>query len=109
MVRLKNYHDSFANLPPIHDPDPLIATDMMDGRDNFLMMCREKHYEFSSLRRAKHSSMVMLYELHTQAKESFVYLCNYCRTSIETHYHCSTCDVSFHLIKIISKCDLEFK
>lgn len=39
----------------------------MDGRDAFLTMAREKHLEFSSLRRCKYSSLAMLYELHTQA------------------------------------------
>lgn len=36
----------------IADPDPLISSDLMDARDSFLTMCREKHWEFSSLRRA---------------------------------------------------------
>jgi len=66
----------------------------MDGRDAFLMLAREKHHEFSTLRRAKFSSMAMLYELHTQGRESFVYTCNSCKANMETHYHCSTCHVS---------------
>ena len=41
--------------------------DLMDGRDAFLTMARDKHLEFSSLRRCKYSSLAMLYELHTQA------------------------------------------
>lgn len=39
----------------------------MDGRDAFLTMARDRHLEFSSLRRCKYSSLAMLYELHTQA------------------------------------------
>ena len=91
MIRLQS---SNASLTPIRDPDPLVTNDLMDGRDAFLMMAREKHYEFSTLRRAKFSSMAMLYELHTQGRDSFVYTCNACKTNMETHYHCSTCDVS---------------
>ena len=34
------------------DPDPLISSELMDARDSFLTMCREKHWEFSTLRRA---------------------------------------------------------
>ena len=83
-----------ANLPPITDPDPLINNDLMDGRDAFLTMAREKHYEFSSLRRAMFSSMALLYELHNQSKDSFVYTCNKCRNQVETRYHCRECDVS---------------
>lgn len=66
----------------------------MDGRDAFLTMARERHYEFSSFRRAKFSSMAMLYELHTQSQDKFVYTCNNCKKNVETRYHCSTCDVS---------------
>lgn len=52
------------SLPPIQDPDALVNCDLMDGRDAFLTLAREKHYEFSSLRRAKFSSMALLFELH---------------------------------------------
>lgn len=83
-----------ADLPPVNDPDALISNDLMDGRDAFLMMARDRHYEFSSLRRAKFSSMAMLYELHTQARDSFVYTCNSCHANVDTRYHCSVCDVS---------------
>lgn len=66
----------------------------MDGRDAFLTMARDKHYEFSSLRRAKYSTAGMLHELHSQARDSFAYVCNACKASVETRYHCTTCDVS---------------
>jgi len=81
-----------ANLPPIKDPDPHIQCDLMDGRDAFLTMAREKHYEFSSLRRAKFSTMALLYELHNQGKDNFVYTCNNCKSHVETGYHCTVCD-----------------
>lgn len=83
-----------ASLPPIVDPDPFIACDMMDGRDAFLTLAREKHYEFSSLRRTKFSTMAMLYELHNQGQDRFVYTCNNCKKHVETRYHCTICDVS---------------
>jgi hypothetical protein len=91
VIRLQS---SQALLQAIRDPDPLVQNDLMDGRDAFLMSAREKHYEFSTLRRAKFSSMAMLYELHTSGRDSFVYTCNVCKANMETHYHCSTCDVS---------------
>jgi len=82
-------------LGPIVDPDPLMNNDLMDGRDAFLTLARDKHYEFSSLRRTKFSSIGMLYELHTQSRgDSFVYTCNACRANVETRYHCTRCDVS---------------
>lgn len=82
-------------LQPIQDSDPFINCDLMDGRDAFLTMARERHYEFSSLRRAKFSSMSMLYELHNQGQDRFVYTCNNCKGHVETRYHCTICDVSF--------------
>ncbi|GFT06941.1 CREB-binding protein [Trichonephila clavipes] len=81
-----------ASLPAIGDPDPFITCDMMDGRDAFLTLAREKHYEFSSLRRTKFSTMAMLYELHNQGQDRFVYTCNNCKQHVETRYHCTICD-----------------
>uniref|UniRef100_A0A1B0A308 histone acetyltransferase n=1 Tax=Glossina pallidipes TaxID=7398 RepID=A0A1B0A308_GLOPL len=83
---------SAASLAPIQDPDPLLACDLMDGRDAFLTLARDKHYEFSSLRRAQFSTLCMLYELHNQGQDKFVYTCNNCKTAVETRYHCTICD-----------------
>ncbi|KAJ8298017.1 hypothetical protein KUTeg_024548 [Tegillarca granosa] len=81
-----------ATLPPICDPDPHISCDLMDGRDAFLTMARDKHQEFSSLRRAKYSTMALLYELHNQGRDSFVYSCNTCKAHVETRWHCTVCE-----------------
>ena len=102
VVRLHALH-TISSLPPIIDPDSFICNDLMDGRDSFLMMAREKHYEFSSLRRAKFSTMVMLYELHTQGREAFVYACNNCKANVETHYHCTICEVPCIFILFFNK------
>ena len=83
---------SAASLSPIVDPDNPMPCEMMDGRDAFLTMAREKHLEFSSLRRTKYSTMALLYELHTQGQDKFVYTCNNCSKSVETRYHCTQCD-----------------
>ena len=62
-------------------------------RDEFLNFARERHHEFSSLRRAKYSSMALLYELHNQNNEKFIFKCNKCSSPIETtRYHCTVCD-----------------
>ena len=71
-----------ASLGPVVDPDPLISCDLMDGRDAFLTLARDKHYEFSSLRRCKYSSMAMLYDLHNQGTDRFVYTCNNCKSQV---------------------------
>ncbi|XP_028990766.1 histone acetyltransferase p300 isoform X3 [Betta splendens] len=79
-------------LPPIVDPDPLMACDLMDGRDAFLTLARDKHLEFSSLRRSKWSSTCMLVELHNQSQDRFVYTCNECKHHVETRFHCTVCE-----------------
>ena len=70
----------------------MINCELMDGRDAFLTMARERHYEFSSLRRVKFSTMSMLYELHNQGQDRFVYTCNNCKGNVETGYHCTVCE-----------------
>jgi E1A/CREB-binding protein len=98
VIRLQQSSDT--DLQDIKDPDPLMNCDLMDGRDAFLTLSRDKHYEFSSLRRAKYSSVGLLYELHTQARDNFIYNCNACKASVETRYHCPTCDVSYLMLTI---------
>lgn len=75
-----------AQMGPIMDKDPLISCDLMNGRDEFLNFARDKHYEFSSLRRAKYSSLALLYELHTQNNEKFTYNCNKCKCTMENRF-----------------------
>ena len=79
------------------DPDSLMQVqgdkcDLMDGRDAFLTMCRDRHLEFSTLRRTKFSTLVMLYELQTQDQDKFEYNCNRCSKWVETRYHCTQCE-----------------
>ncbi|XP_051573028.1 CREB-binding protein-like isoform X2 [Myxocyprinus asiaticus] len=79
-------------LHSIMDPDPLLTCDLMDGRDAFLTLARDKHWEFSSLRRCKWSTMCMLVELHNQGQDRFVYTCNECKHHVETRWHCTICE-----------------
>lgn len=84
---------AIPSLPEIRDLDQLVNCDLMDGRDAFLTLAREKHYEFSSLRRAKFSSVALLWELHNSTNGGFVYTCNKCkRHVVETRYHCTECE-----------------
>ena len=63
---------ALASLGPVVDPDPSIQCDLMDGRDAFLTLSCDKHYEFSSPRCCKFSSMAILYDLHNQGQDRFV-------------------------------------
>ncbi|CAH8547179.1 unnamed protein product [Dicrocoelium dendriticum] len=80
-----------SSLPPIKDPDPLISSDLMECRGAFLERAREKHLEFSSVRRAKYSTLVMLYELHNENRQPLMYTCNVCSVQLETPWHCKQC------------------
>lgn len=82
--------------------------DLMDGRDAFLTLARDKHFEFSSLRRAQFSTLSMLYELHNQGSDKFVYTCNNCKNHVETRYHCTVCDVSLDRIKDCNRYNSDF-
>ncbi|EDV20569.1 uncharacterized protein TRIADDRAFT_60973 [Trichoplax adhaerens] len=91
VIRLYSVEEA-KEVPDIKDPDLVMSCDLMDGRDAFLTLAREKHFEFSSLRRAKYSTIAMLVELHNQGQDRFVYTCNNCSNHVETRYHCSICD-----------------
>ena len=95
MVQL--HEPSIVRTEPTGDPDPLLTCDLMEGRDAFLTLAREKHWEFSSLRRAKYSTLAMLVTLHTQGGDRFLYTCNMCQQPVETRYHCNECEVSLLL------------
>lgn len=90
VVRLHSVH-SAASLGSVNDPDQLISCELMDGRDNFLSTARERHWEFSSLRRAKWSTLALCYELHTQGQDKFTYTCNSCKNN-NALWHCTTCE-----------------
>jgi len=78
--------------PKTVDPDPLVESQIFNLREDFLSLCQGNKYQFDELRRAKHSSMMILYHLHNPESDAFVHTCNGCKNDITTaRYTCLTC------------------
>lgn len=74
------------------DPDPVIRSPLVDSRYTFLETCQFRHYQFDSLRRAKYSSLMMLFHLHNPYDRSCRPLCKYCGETIcGIRWHCDQC------------------
>jgi len=67
--------------------------EFLNNRQAFLNLCQGNHYQFDELRRAKHSSMMVLWHLHNRDAPKFVQQCAICSREILTgyRYHCPTC------------------
>lgn len=67
--------------------------EFLNNRQAFLNLCQGNHYQFDQLRRAKHSSMMVLWHLHNRDAPKFVQQCALCSREILAgfRYHCPTC------------------
>ena len=67
--------------------------EFLNNRQAFLNLCQGNHYQFDLLRRAKHTSMMVLWHLHNRDAPKFVQQCAICSREILTgyRYHCPTC------------------
>ncbi|GJV56945.1 histone acetyltransferase HAC1-like protein isoform X1 [Tanacetum coccineum] len=75
------------------DKDDILESEFFDTRQAFLSLCQGNHYQYDTLRRAKHSSMMVLYHLHNPTAPAFVTTCNRCNLDIETGqgWRCEVC------------------
>ncbi|KAI4355943.1 hypothetical protein L6164_004665 [Bauhinia variegata] len=75
------------------DKDDILESEFFDTRQAFLSLCQGNHYQYDTLRRAKHSSMMVLYHLHNPTAPAFVATCNTCYLDIETGqgWRCEVC------------------
>nr|KJB66326.1 hypothetical protein B456_010G135700 [Gossypium raimondii] len=75
------------------DKDEILESEFFDTRQAFLNLCQGNHYQYDTLRRAKHSSMMVLYHLHNPTAPAFVTTCNVCHLDIETGqgWRCEVC------------------
>ena len=78
----------------ITESDPTIESPFWKSRIAFLSLCQGNHYQFDQLRRAKHSSMMVIYHMHKPHAPSFVHSCNYCSKPIKSglRFACQTCE-----------------
>ena len=83
--------------PTTEDPDPLFGSSFVNTRNTFLEMCQFRHYQFDSLRRAKHSSLMLLLHLQRPGDVSVLPHCCGCQLPIEElRWHCDQCvDIDF--------------
>mmetsp|Transcript_27622 Transcript_27622/g.32683 ORF Transcript_27622/g.32683 Transcript_27622/m.32683 type:complete len:995 (+) Transcript_27622:32-3016(+) len=77
----------------IDDDKEELDCDFLNNRQLFLNLCRGNHYQFDELRRAKHTSMMVLWHLHNRHASKFVKVCACCGVEIlsGTRYTCYTC------------------
>eukprot|EP00607_Mallomonas_marina_P005877 CAMPEP_0182439702 /NCGR_PEP_ID=MMETSP1167-20130531/86595_1 /TAXON_ID=2988 /ORGANISM="Mallomonas Sp, Strain CCMP3275" /LENGTH=1396 /DNA_ID=CAMNT_0024633453 /DNA_START=440 /DNA_END=4630 /DNA_ORIENTATION=- len=78
--------------PDTSDPDPPSYAPFVDCRHTFLEMCQFRHYQFDTLRRAKHSSLLLLYHLHNPTLKNLRPHCQQCTEIItDVRWHCDQC------------------
>jgi E1A/CREB-binding protein len=77
----------------IDDDDEDMDCEFLNDRQSFLNLCRGNHYQVDELRRAKHTSMMVLWHLHNRDAPKFVQQCGACNREIVAgmRYHCNTC------------------
>jgi E1A/CREB-binding protein len=75
------------------DKDEILESEFFDTRQAFLSLCQGNHYQYDTLRRAKHSSMMVLYHLHNPTAPAFIISCNKCYIDIEAGqgWRCELC------------------
>ena len=90
--------EDMPNLPDdTEDVDDIQESEHFDTRQSFLNLCQGNHYQYDQLRRAKHSSMMVLYHLHNPDAPKFVPSCASCHMDILTgnRYRCEKCELDY--------------
>jgi E1A/CREB-binding protein len=85
--------EAVAGVKPVADPDGPVDCEFFETRQAFLSLCQGNHYQFDTMRRAKHSSMMVLYHLHNPHAPAFSSTCNRCHCDIEpgNGLRCTVC------------------
>lgn len=77
----------------LDDDEEEMDCEFLNNRQLFLELCQTNNYQFDQTRRAKHSSMMVLWHLHNRDAPKFVQQCAVCAREILAgyRYHCPTC------------------
>ena len=77
----------------INDDTTELECEILSTRQDFLNLCRKNHYQFDQPRRAKHTSMMVLWHLHNPDAPNIVKVCFACGKDIlnGVRYNCPTC------------------
>ncbi|XP_051125312.1 histone acetyltransferase HAC1-like [Andrographis paniculata] len=87
------YPVEITGVPEDTRDNEIMESEFFDTRQAFLTLCQINHYQYDTLRRAKHSSMMVLYHLHNPTAPAFVSQCAVCHLDIESGrgWRCETC------------------
>jgi E1A/CREB-binding protein len=75
------------------EEDEQFESEMFENRQLFLNYCQTNHCQFDEMRRAKHSTMMVLFQLHNPTAPKFVQQCGACHRDIVSgnKFHCNVC------------------
>ncbi|KAL6506854.1 hypothetical protein OROHE_022291 [Orobanche hederae] len=87
------YPVEITGIPDDTKDSEIVESEFFDTRQAFLSLCQGNHYQYDTLRRAKHSSMMVLYHLHNPTAPAYVTTCAVCHLDIEAGqgWRCETC------------------
>jgi E1A/CREB-binding protein len=90
---VSNFSKDGSPVKVIDDDAEDLDCEFLNNRQAFLNLCRGNHYQFDEVRRAKHTSMMVLWHLHNRDAPKFVQQCVACNREILSgkRYHCNSC------------------